>query len=155
MAVISFRGWLDVHCPGSYQRLLSRVWHDSVSVMGQIMTDIMFYEEVVSLACHYRGLPGDTTWEEIRRRLNDKFLATLSTEAPCPAPLPPLPCEFAELPDFSGLIMMTDDSQPLAPAVNTNTAEVLCSDLSLGGANTSSTSPTVGVKFKFKSSTAE
>ena len=117
--------------------------------------EIMFYEEVVSLACCYRGLPGDTTWEEIRRRLNDKFLATLSTEAPCPAPLPPLPCEFVELPDFSGLIMMTDDSQPLAPAVNTNTAEVLCSDLALGGANTSSTSPTVGVKFKFKSSTAE
>src|SRR5260370_8553955 len=32
---------------------------------------------------------------------------------------------------------------------------LLCSDLALGGANTSSTSPTVGVKFKFKSSTAE
>src|SRR5260370_3529173 len=76
-------------------------------------------------------------------RLNDKLLVTLNTETPCTAPLPPHPCEFVEPPEFNGLIMMTNDSQPLAPAMNTNTAEVLCSDLALGGANTSSTSPTV------------
>ena len=80
--------------------------------------DLKLYDEVVSIACRCKGMPGAQTWEELKNRLNDNLMEVSSTEAPAypnvcrSAPPPP--------PSISSMVMSNTD-QPLAPPMNVNT----------------------------------